>query len=177
MAKLKVEIDPAVDHILGNANASVTLVEYGDYECPHCAKAQPVVEAVRAAMGDALRVVFRNFPLSQIHPHALHAAEAVEAAGAQGKFWELHDAIYAHQSEGLADAHLLSLAESVGADATAIETALQEQTFAAHVQDDFMGGVRSGVNGTPTFFINGARHDDSWDEETLLEALQAAKKA
>lgn len=174
MATLKSDIDPSTDHILGNANARVTLVEYGDYECPHCAKAQPVVEAMRAAMGDDLRVVFRNFPLSQIHPHATRAAEAVEAAGVQGKFWQMHDAVFAHQSEGLADAHLLALAEEVGADKAAVESALHEKTFAAHVQDDFAGGVRSGVNGTPTFFINGARYDGSWDEETLLEALRAA---
>lgn len=174
MATLKVDVDPARDHILGNVDAPVTLVEYGDYECPHCAKAQPVVEAVREAMGDKLRIVFRSFPLGEIHKHAQHASEAVEAAGEQGKYWEMHDAVFAHQREGLADEKLIALAGGVGADKTKVETALKDGTFTDRVKEDFLSGVRSGVNGTPTFFINGTRHDDSWDEETLLAALKDA---
>lgn len=174
MATLKVDVDPTRDHILGNVDAPVTLVEYGDYECPHCAKAQPVVEAVREAMGDKLRIVFRSFPLGEIHKHAQHAAEAAEAAGEQGKFWEMHDATFAHQREGLGDEKLIALAEGVGADKTKIADALEAGTFTERVKEDFMSGIRSGVNGTPTFFINGTRHDDSWDEETLLEALKSA---
>jgi protein-disulfide isomerase len=172
MATLKVDVDPARDHILGNVDAPVTLVEYGDYECPHCAKAQPVVEAVREAMGDRLRIVFRSFPLGEMHKHAQHASEAAEAAGAQGKFWEMHNATFTHQRDGLSDEKLLALAESVGADKTKIAEALEAGAFTEHVKEDFMSGIRSGVNGTPTFFINGTRHDDSWDEETLLEALK-----
>ena len=172
MATLKTEVDPDRDHILGNPDAPVTLVEYGDYECPHCARAEPVVKAVREAMGDKLRIVFRNFPLTEIHRHAQHAAEAAEAAGEQGKFWEMHGAIFAHQRQGLEDSDLAKLAGTVGADESEITTALESGTFTERVQEDFMSGVRSGVNGTPTFFINGTRHDDSWDEETLLAALQ-----
>lgn len=174
MATLKVDVDPASDHILGSNTAPVTLVEYGDYECPHCAKAHPVVAVVREALGDQLRFVFRNFPLSEIHRHAVNAAEAAEAADKQGKFWEMHDAIYEHQREGLTDDRLLALAVSVGADAEQIKEALDNDTYFDKVQNDFMSGVRSGVNGTPSFFINGVRHDDSWDPETLIEALKAA---
>jgi protein-disulfide isomerase len=174
MATLKVDVDAARDYIRGNPDAPVTLVEYGDYECPHCAKAQPVVEAVRAAMGDRLRVVFRSFPFNEIHRHAQHASEAVAAAGAQGTFWEMHDAVFAHQSEGLDDEKLLALAESVGTDRVEVAHALQAGTFADRVREEKVSGIRSGVNGTPTFFINGTRHDDSWDEETLLEALRGS---
>ena len=173
MATLKWDVEPARDYILGDVNAPVTLVEYGDYECPHCAKAQPVVAAVRAAMGDRLRVVFRSFPFAEMHKHAQHASEAVAAAGTQGKFWEMHDAVFAHQSEGLTDENLLALAVSVGADRAKIADALGAGAFAERVREDKMSGIRSGVNGTPTFFINGIRHDDSWDEETLLEAISA----
>ncbi|MBC8136421.1 MAG: thioredoxin domain-containing protein [Fibrella sp.] len=173
MATLKVDVEPGRDHILGSVDASVTLVEYGDYECPHCAKAQPVVEAMRKAMGDNLRVVFRSFPLGEIHKHAQHASEAAEAAGEQGKFWEMHDSIFAHQSKGLSDEKLLTLAGEIGADKTKIESALRDGTFTDRVKEDFMSGIRSGVNATPTFFVNGTRHDDSWDEETLLAALQS----
>lgn len=175
MATLKVDVDSTRDFILGNPGASVTLVEYGDYECPHCARAQPIVEAVRDAMNDDLRVVFRAFPLAQMHPHAQHAAEAAQSAGAQGKFWEFHFAVFDHQRAGLTDSNLTEIAQSVGADGAAVAEALDNGTFADRVREDFSGGVRSGVNGTPTFFINGTRHDDTWDEETLLAALQAAK--
>ena len=175
MATLKVDVDTARDSILGNINAPLTLVEYGDYECPHCAKAQPVVEAVRDALGDDLRVVFRSFPLAEIHKHSYHASEAAASAGEQGKFWEMHFAIFDHQREGLEDAHLVALAQSVGADGAKVTEALNVGTFTGRVKDDFLSGVRSGVNGTPTFFVNGTRLDDSWDADTLIAALQAAR--
>lgn len=174
MATLKVEVS-AHDFILGSANAPVTLVEYGDYECPHCARAQPVVEAVRDAMGDDLRVVFRAFPLAEMHPHAMHAAEAAQATGAQGKFWEMHFALFDHQKRGLTDADLVAVAQSVGVDGDVVTQALADGTFVETVRAAKSGGIRSGVNGTPTFFINGTRHDDSFDEETLLAACEAAK--
>ena len=173
MATLK-DVDPSRDHIRGSVDAPVTLVEYGDYECPHCGKAEPVVEAVREAMGDKLRVVFRSFPLSEIHKHARHASEAAEAASVQGKFWEMHHAIFSHQRNGLSDEALLELAAGVGVDQAQVADALEAGTYTERVQEDFLSGIRSGVNGTPTFFINGTRYDDSWDEETLLSALQAA---
>ena len=165
----------ARDHAEGPADAPVTLVEYGDYECPHCGRAYPVVKEVQKRLGSKLRFVFRNFPLSESHPHAQHAAEAAEAAGAHGYFWEMHDALFEHQ-RALDDRHLVEYAASVGVDPTAFEQELRAHTHKARVREDFSSGVRSGVNGTPTFFINGVRFDDSWDPDTLTAALEAAAR-
>jgi len=176
MANISVEVDPNRDHISGSDDAPLTIVEYGDFECPHCGAAQPILESIRAKMGDRLRFVFRHFPLTQIHKHAQRAAEASESANAQGKFWEMHAALFAHQ-RALGDSHLREIAAEVGLDPIQFEADIWgDQAYYQRVRDDFMSGVRSGVNGTPTFFINGIRHDDSWDEDTLTEALEAAAK-
>jgi protein-disulfide isomerase len=169
MSTLVIPVGPN-DHVRGPAAAPVTLVEYGDYECPYCGEAYPVVRAVERHFGRSLRFVFRNFPLTQAHPHAEHAAEAAEAVGAQGKFWEMHDLLYTHQ-DALDDPDLLVYAGSAGADTAAVRDALAARTFAARVRDDFRGGVRSGVNGTPSFFINGARYDGAHDAASLTEAI------
>jgi len=161
------------DHRAGPDGARVTLVEYGDYECPHCGRAYPIVREVQGRMARRLRFVFRNFPLSEAHPHAEHAAETAEAAGAQDKFWEMHDALYEHQ-ETLEDPDLVRLAKKLGLDAIRVEQDLAAGTHADRVRQDFRSGVRSGVNGTPTFFINGIRYDGSWDLDTLLDALEEA---
>jgi protein-disulfide isomerase len=163
----------ARDHAQGPAEAAVTLVEYGDYECPHCGRAYPIVKEVQRRLGAKLRFVFRNFPLSESHPHAQHAAEAAEAAGARGRFWEMHDTLFEHQ-QALDDAHLVRYAATLGLDAKAFEHELDAHAYRARVREDFVSGVRSGVNGTPTFFINGVRFDDSWDADTLTDALRAA---
>ena len=163
----------AEDHARGRDDAPVTLVEYGDYECPHCGRAHPIVERVRRRLGDRLRFVYRNFPLGEMHPHAVHAAEAAEEAAAQGSFWEMHDALFEHQN-ALDDRSLVRHAESLGLDGARMATALAEGTHEERVRADFMSGVRSGVNGTPTFFINGQRFDGAWDEEGLVEALEEA---
>lgn len=160
------------DHMQGSDGARVTLVEYGDYECPHCGRAYPIVKKVQAKMGDRLRFVFRNFPLTQAHPNALHAAEATEIAAKQGKFWEMHDLLYENQ-DALGDESLIAYAEQLGLDVEKFKKDLRNDTFEEKVRGDFMGGVESGVNGTPTFFINGVRFDQAWDEETLLKALEA----
>ena len=160
------------DHAQGPESAPATLVEYGDYECPYCGRAYPIVKEVQTAMGDRLRFVFRNFPLTQIHPHAQHAAEAAEAAGVQGRFWEMHDLLFERQRR-LDDRHLLEYAQDLGLDSAKLERELMEHAHAERVREDFLSGVRSGVNGTPTFFINGARHDGSWDLDSLLTALEA----
>lgn len=160
------------DHVQGSDGARVTLVEYGDYECPHCGSAYPIIKKVQGKMGDKLRFVFRNFPLAQAHPHALHAAEATEIAAAQGKFWEMHDTLYENQ-DALSDESLIAYADKIGLDVEKFREDLQNDTYEEKVRADFMGGVESGVNGTPTFFINGARFNESWDEETLLKALEA----
>ncbi len=176
MSELRMPVDAARDHIQGPEDAPVTLVEYGDYECPYCGQAYPIVQAIQKEMGDKLRFVFRNFPLSEIHPHAAHAAQLAEAAAARGKFWEMHDSLFEHQ-KALADFHLKDYASEVGLSAEEVMADVKNGTFEGRVREDFMSGVRSGVNGTPTFFINGQRFNDSWDKETLLAALQAAVSA
>ncbi len=165
----------ARDHAQGPANAPVTLVEYADYECPHCGRAYPIVKNVQHHFSDRLRFVFRNFPITTVHPHAQHAAEAAEAAASQGRFWEMHDALFEHQN-ALDDRHLGQYADSAGLDRARFDRELKDGTHAHHVREDFMSGVRSGVNGTPTFFINGRRYDDSWDAATLIGALEEALK-
>jgi protein-disulfide isomerase len=172
MAALKMPIT-AEDHIQGLESAEVTLVEYGDYQCPHCGHAYPVVHQVQKQFGKRLRFVFRNFPLSEMHPQAEAAAEVAEFAGAQGKFWEMHDKLYENQ-ERLGEALFLDLGERLKLSTTALRQALEQRTFEARVRADFKGGVRSGVNGTPTFFINGHRHDGSFDFESLVSAIQQA---
>ena len=161
------------DHADGPADAPVTLVEYGDFECSHCGQAYPIVKELQERLRGRLRFVFRNFPLTHSHPHALVAAEAAEAAGAQQKFWEMHDTLFEHQ-RALDDAHLEKYAQAIGLDVKRFDKEMEDGKHAARVREDFMSGVRSGVNGTPTFFINGVRYDGSWDAEPLIEALEAA---
>ena len=161
------------DHVQGPADAPVTLVEYGDFECPHCGRAHPIVKQVQKRLGKSLRFVFRNFPLREAHPHAQHAAEAAEAAAAHGKYWEMHDMLLENQW-ALEDDDLVAYAKSLRIDAKAFEQELRGHVHKARVKEDFTSGVRSGVNGTPTFFINGVRFDGSWDADGLTEALKAA---
>jgi protein-disulfide isomerase len=168
---LKVPVT-AEDHIRGPKNAPVTLVEYGDYECPHCGRAHPIVEAVREHFGDTLRFVFRHFPLKEVHPHAEAAAEAAEYAGAHGRFWEMHDGIYENQDR-LGLPLLFALAETLRLSEAALHQALVTGQFEPKVRADFLGGVRSGVNGTPTFFINDRRHDGPYEFEFLAAAIEA----
>jgi protein-disulfide isomerase len=161
------------DHVLGPADAPATLVEYGDYECPYCGMAHPIVASILRQMGDTLRFAYRHFPLTRLHPHAEHAAEMAEAAGDRGKFWPMHNLLFQNQ-HALEDEDLIAYAARLGIHPDWAAFALASHTFAERVREDFMSGVRSGVNGTPTFFINGIRHDGPWDEATLLEALQSA---
>jgi protein-disulfide isomerase len=161
------------DHIQGPTDAAATLIEYGDYECPYCGAAYPIVKEVQARMGERLRFVFRNFPITTAHPHAEQAAEAAEAAAVQGSFWEMHDLLYENQKR-LENEDLRGYAEQLGLDVGHFDTELSEHVHADRVHDDFLSGVRSGVNGTPTFYINGSRHDDSYDEKSLVAALERA---
>jgi protein-disulfide isomerase len=170
MATLKVPVGPA-DHSQGPADAPVTLVEYGDYECPHCGHAYPIIKAVQKKFGKQLRFVFRNFPLREIHPNAEAAAETAEFAATGGKFWDMHDLIFENQNS-LSEQMLGDLAHRLTLDRQALRDALRSGTFAERVQEDFSSGVRSGVNGTPTFFINKHRHDGDFELETLLQAIQ-----
>jgi protein-disulfide isomerase len=161
------------DHVKGPMDAPATLVEYGDYECPYCGMAHPIVKEVQRRFGRPLRFAFRHFPLAEMHPHALRAAEAAEAASAQGQFWEMHDLLYENQ-QALGEGDLLRDAEVLGLDVARFARELAGRTWEPRVREDFMSGIRSGVNGTPTFFVNGIRHDGPWDADTLTEALAAA---
>jgi protein-disulfide isomerase len=163
----------ADDHVRGPASAPLTLVEYGDYECPYCGAAYPIVKEVERILGGDLRSVFRNFPLSDIHPHAFQAAEAAESAAAQGGFWEMHARLFENQKR-LRTKDLLSHARALGLDVERIEADLDARAYEERVRHDIRSGLRSGVNGTPTFFVNGVRHNGSYDVETLLDALRAA---
>jgi protein-disulfide isomerase len=164
------------DHVLGPADAPVTLVEYGDFQCPYCRAAHFYLKNVLAVMGDEMRLVFRHMPLTQVHPMAELAAEASEAAGAQGKFWPMHDAIYENQ-DLLSPAFLVKLAQRLGLDMQRFTDDLQTHRYRDKVKQDFMGAVRSGAAGTPTFFINGERYEGSFDDESLIEALRFAAQA
>lgn len=162
------------DHRQGNPDAPLTLVEYGDYECPHCGRAYPIIKKVQERLGERLCFVFRNFPLNESHPHAEHAAEAAESVGAHGgekAFWAMHDLIFEHQ-RSLEDAALGRLAAEAGVAAPAVLDDLGTARFRDRVREDFMSGVKSGVNGTPTFFINGIRYDGYWDEKNLVAELE-----
>ena len=170
MAMLRVSIT-ADDHIKGSEDAATTLVEYGDYECPHCGAAHHVVKQLQRHYGKGLRFVFRNFPLAQIHAQAEAAAEAAEFAGANDKFWEMHDGIYENQQR-LGITLLLELAGRIGLAGDDLRKSLESHEYAAKVRQDFLGGVRSGVNGTPAFFINGLRHDGAYDFEILKAAIE-----
>ena len=172
-AALTMPVSEGRDHLEGPADAVVTLVEYGDYECPYSGAAYPIVKELQARMGSRLRFVFRNFPITPAHPHAEQAAEAAEAAAAQGKFWEMHDVFYENQRH-LGDQDLLAYAESLGLDAERFGKELAEHVHAGRVHEDYMSGLQSGVNGTPTFFINGGRHAGSYEIEPLQAALERA---
>jgi protein-disulfide isomerase len=169
-AVLTVPVSEDRDHVQGPPEAPLTLVEYGDYQCPYCGAAYPIIKEVQARLGDRLRFVFRNFPITTSHPQAEQAAEAAEEAGAQGRFWPMHDLLYENQRH-LADEDLLRYAGQLGLDVDSFGRDLAEHVHASRVREDFMSGVRSGVNGTPTFYVNGVRHDESYDVETLVAAL------
>ncbi|HUL50030.1 MAG TPA: DsbA family protein [Gemmatimonadales bacterium] len=160
------------DHSLGPMDAPVTLVEYGDFECPFCREAYPIAKEIRQRFGSRLRFVWRNFPLKKVHEHAEHAAEVSESAAAQGKFWPMHDRLFERQF-ALDDEYLIEYAAELGLDAARVARELEAGTYADKVRASFIGGIKSGVNKTPTFFINGERYDGKWDLENLAAALHA----
>jgi protein-disulfide isomerase len=169
---LKVPVG-AQEHVQGDPNAKCTLVEYGDYECAHCGRAYPIVKRIQKHFGKRMKFVFRNFPLGEMHPHAESAAETAEFAGAHDKFWEMHDRLF--ESQPYLGAPLyLKLAAELNLDPEELRNAVEKREYAARVKSDFTGGVRSGVNGTPTFFINGERHDLPFDYEDLLGAIESS---
>ncbi len=166
--------DPVLprDHALGPADAPITIVEYGDYECPNCLNFVPVIKEVRKELGDRLRFVFRHFPQSSIHPHASAAAEAAEAAADQGKFWEMHQALFDHQKE-LADIDLSHLALTLGLEIYKFESSRSQDKHRRRIKEDFESGVRNGVKRTPTLFINGRRFDGKIEAGAIVAAALA----
>ena len=173
LVDLAVPVDVERDHIRGPEDTPVTLVEYGDFECPYCGQAEPVVRALLADFGD-VRYVWRHLPLNDVHPHAQLAAEASEAAAAQGKFWEMYDLLLAHQ-DALTVRDLLSYAGELGLDLDRFREALRKQKYAPRVAEDVDSADISNVSGTPTFFINGRRHYGAYDIATLSAEVRAAR--
>lgn len=171
---LAIPIGP-VDHIQGPEHAAVTLVEYGDFECPSCRQAAPAVKMVEERFIGRLRFVFRHFPLEQVHPHALLAAQAAECAGAQGKFWEMHDLLFAHQSH-LKKQHLIGYAEQLQLDKTKFLAELDDEIYLQRVREHIDGGEISGVRATPTFYINGHLQDVSFGLHGLVDGIEAVLK-
>jgi protein-disulfide isomerase len=174
--ELTMPVTPGRDHVRGPADAPTELVEYGDYECPFCAAAYPVVEGLLADAGDVIRFAFRHFPMATVHPHAERAAEAAEAAGAQGRFWPMHELLFANQDR-LGDGDLVAYARSLDLDVDRFSSELATGVHLDRVREDLMSGVRSGVNGTPTFFTNGLRHDGPYDARSLAKGLGLAVRA
>jgi protein-disulfide isomerase len=170
MATLKVPVTES-DHVQGSADAVATMVEYGDYECPHCGRAYSIIKLVQKHFDERLRFVFRNFPLTEVHPNAETAAEAAEFAGANGQFYPMHDAIFENQ-DTMGFPLLFELAEGLKLSVPDLRDALETRQFEPRVREDFRGGIRSGVNGTPTFFINGHRHDGPFEFEDLVAAIE-----
>ena len=174
---MSIKLKPPVnskDHVQGNKNASLELLEYGDYQCGHCGHAYPIIRVVQREMGNNLKFIFRNFPLTEPHPDAFKAAVAAEAAALQSKFWEMHDIIYENQKR-LDWKSLISYADKIGLDVSRFKDDIQLNTVKVKVEDDFESGVRSGVNGTPSFFINGEKYDGDWEESELLQYLKSRK--
>jgi protein-disulfide isomerase len=161
------------DHVEGPADAPLTLVEYGDYQCPFCGAAYPVVKRLQKTLGKKLRFVFRNFPLTQSHPYALIAAEAAEAAALQGKFWEMHDLLFEQQT--FLDPEMIPLwANRIGLNLEKFKNDVRRDVVETRIKEDRQSGIRSGINGTPTFYINGTRYDDSPDYDSMLAALESS---
>ncbi|MDA4129593.1 MAG: DsbA family protein [Thaumarchaeota archaeon] len=173
--KLRLPVGEKRDHIQGSASWKVTLLEYGDYQCPFCGEAYPIIKKVQQKFGDDLRFVFRNFPLTEVHPFAETGAEIAEAAAAQGKFWEMHDHIYENQRYLSNFDYFVGYAEkTLGLNGSRIREEVGSRAYTPRIKEDFMSGIRSGVNGTPTFFINDLRHNDDYEYEVLVEAIELA---
>lgn len=159
------------DHAQGPQDAPATLVEYGDYQCPYCAQAFPELQQIQQYFGDSLRFVFRNFPIPELHPQAVAAAITAEYCGTVGKFWPAHDALYEHQDE-LGEALYEQIATQVGADPAGLRKALHAEGYAQQIQDSVDSGLRSGVNGTPSFFLNGQKFEISRSMNELVDAIE-----
>jgi protein-disulfide isomerase len=163
------------DHVEGVNDAPVELMEYADFECPYCGRAYQIVKKIQKELGKNLKFVFRNFPLTQMHPNALHAALAAEAAGAQGKFWEMHDILFENQ-EYLEDQYILEYAKKIGLDLAKFEKDFSKDEYYQKVKNDYESGVKEGVDGTPTFFINGKKFEGNWMSHEFIDYLKSLIK-
>jgi protein-disulfide isomerase len=163
----------AVDHVLGLAHAPVTVVEYGDFECPNCKQAAPTAKLLLGRFSDRVRLVYRHFPLEEVHPHALLAAQAAEAAGAQGKFWPMHDLLFDNQPH-LKQRQLRSYAEKLELDMERYDSEMKDELYLQRIREHIEGGNRSGVRATPTFYINGKIQDVSFGLHALADGVEAA---
>ena len=161
------------DHVQGNPNASLELMEYADYQCPYCKQAYRILKEVKKQLGNDLKFVFRNFPLPELHAHAIHAAEAAEAAEAQDKFWEMHDMLFENQKM-LDDNHLFEYARQIGLDMKQFENDFENNKFFSKVESDYQTGIRHGVEGTPTFFINGKLFEGNWMDPAFIDYLESS---
>jgi len=170
-SQLTMPVSEQRDHIRGPLDATITLVEYGDFECPHCGAAYPVLESVLESWPNEVRLVYRHFPLATVHPHAQHAAEASEAAAVQAAFWEMHDMLFENQ-DTLEDDYLVAYARDLGLDVPQFIQELRDGKHTARVREDFSSGIRSGVNGTPTLYFNGMRFTEAIVPDALDEAIQ-----
>ena len=169
--KLSVPVNIGTDHIRGSVNAPITIVEYGDYECPYTGMAYPIVKEIMRRFDEKICFVFRNFPLRDIHPHAQQAAEAAEAAATQDKFWQMHDYLFEHQ-KALDEYHLLKYAQRVGLNIDKFIKEMTGHVYAPLINESLKSGIDSGVQGTPTFFVNGERYEESWDFDTFASYLK-----
>jgi protein-disulfide isomerase len=172
MPSLKIPVG-SQDHAQGSPDAAVTLVEYGDYQCPYCGEAYPIVKRLQELLGNHLRFVFRNFPIAELHPNAISAAVTAEFAAAHDRFWPVHDGIYENQ-ERLGLPLYEELMQAQGLSPGELRTAIESGAYEERIRNDFQGGVRSGVNGTPSFFINGQRYDGPADLRAMADALGEA---
>ncbi|HKG30015.1 MAG TPA: DsbA family protein [Nitrososphaeraceae archaeon] len=168
--KLTLPVSESRDHIQGPVNAPITLVEYGDYECPYCGRAYMIIKEIQERLGSKLCFVFRNFPLTKVRPHAYKAAIAAETAAAQGKFWDMYDYLFKH-GQVVTDENLRQSAAKLGLNVARFDREFLDRTYSSHVDEDIQSGKSSGVKSTPTFFINGDRYNSAWDMDTLLSAL------
>jgi protein-disulfide isomerase len=174
-ARLRIPVTE-VDHARGPTEAPVTLVEYGDFQCRFCGAAHANLTELLRQRADQVRVVYRHFPIANVHPYAESAAEAAEAAGRRGRYWEMHDWLYEHQDQ-LDPVHLSLGVEQLGLPPDEIDAEVKGHAHADRVRRDFVGGIRSGVTGTPTLFVNEVRHDGGYDLADLLAAVDAAGNA
>jgi len=163
------------DHVQGNENAKIELIEYGDYECPYCGEAYPIIKKVQKELGNNLKFIFRNFPLVEMHPFALHAAIASEAAAEQGKFWEMHDILYENQ-KNLKDSDLIKYAEKIDLDVSKFEEDFNSNNIYQKIKEDFDSGVKNEIQGTPAFFINGKPFEGNWMDTEFIEYLKSLLK-